>query len=503
MPASNKSNKKRARTRGLFDPLRFELPQDSGLQNLEIFVELNQSLQRYLGGGGDPGSRLQRQQQALRERLAAGHSLADCLKTPGDARALITLWREDGEFLAQYPPGRAALKSLEKALPQLSRQLLWQLCQVYFEHYDRLPELSALSRYLAKSLDDAPESLLQNPEMRAYHGQRAWLFGRDAVGALLEQARQQQVSLPRLAGDYHLPLTGRLGGLALEQAYLRPLETLAPGEDSPLFSELAREEIKQVPLSDGLLLGHHAARLLMDKVLARGEGLPENWRYVITGILDDPRVPRASPRFQTWWARLDRKYLKAMRAWLSQLDLKLFLNILEDVAHSHNKQDLLRMFPARKRFLEGLYTQGVISESRLLLGSRAEKYIRETFDPQALPEYGRLNSSDVSLIYLNLQGAHFIEGTHLFQVRLYRDLPVPGLADYEEQHFNLTGIRKYKADFTVRHGRGGKPRWQKELLEILFEEFKLNIQPSNVLSAADYQAYCQLPADKKKKTAKA
>jgi hypothetical protein len=492
MPASSKP--------ALFPPLRFHLPDECGLAGVESFAHLCEKLRPFSGEGGIFNSRLQQRKQALLELIErGGKPEIDTLDT---LRVILDLWRENPGFLLAVPLDSSALRAMRRLLPRLSRPLLWQLIQLYLEHYDRLPAYRELADWLRRAFDDLPSGSRESHAMQAFRGEREWLFSHGGPARLSALAHQRRLRLPALMKNCALPETGRFVWQALQQHYLAPLEALKPGEDHPLLAELAEDEVKLKPMPDGLLLGHHAGKLLMDKVLAAtsaglASGLPENWRRALIGILDEPRVPRASPRFQTWWARLDKKYLNAMRAWLSQLDLKLFLNILEDVAHTHDKQDLLRMFPARKRFLEGLYQQGLIQESRLLLGSRAEKYIRETFAVEALPEFGRLDQADVSLIYLNLQGAHFIEGTHLFQVRLYHELPIPGLADYEERNFSLAAIRKYRADVTLRHAHGKLPRWQRELIEALSQPpFNVPVSPRHVLSAGDYQAWLRaFPAD--------
>jgi DTW domain-containing protein YfiP len=92
------------------------------------------------------------------------------------------------------------------------------------------------------------------------------------------------------------------------------------------------------------------------------------------------------------------------------------------------------------------------------------------------------------------QSAHLIEGTHIFQVRLYLDpLPIEGLADYEQSQFSLQEVRKYPAVATVKHTSSVLPRWQKRLIETLSDApFNLYIDPIKVLSPADYQRYIKI-----------
>jgi hypothetical protein len=475
-----------AKPRTGFEPLRLRLPEQAGLAGIEIFAELTRQLQGFARSGGTLDRRAQARKLELLQHVLRGGKLAEMLRDAADVRAALALWRESAQFAARASFDAAMLQRIRVISPQPPRMVAWQLAQLFVEHYDRLPAWRELGAWLIELLEYLPAR--PSHEAKIYHQWRRELFGPNGVAAFMLWARKEGKTLPEARRDWNLAETTRFFHVAAWQHYLQPLDKLSIGADAPLLEELQDPAVKTLAFSDGLLLGHHAAMRLMDKVLqAKNTALPENWRRVLLGILDDPRVPRASQRFQTWWARLDRKYVIAMRSWLSQLDLKLFLNILEDVARSLGKQDLLRMFPARKRFLEGLYEQGLMTESRLLLGSQAEKYIREKFDAHALPTFGRLGSSEISLIYLNLGGLHFIEGTHQFQVRLYRDLPIPGLADYELEKFELAAIRKYATDQTVRHGLS--PRWQRQLITAVKDLSGILIEPQGVLSKADWQAY--------------
>jgi hypothetical protein len=475
--------------RKLFAPLRLHLPPQLGLENIEVFTQLEQKLAR-LGRGGELSPYLQARQQALRVHIVNGGRADDKLHDPADVRALLSLWREEPEFLSRAPLDKALFKRIQSLLAAPSRLFLWQFVRLFLEQYDSLSVWRELGQWLSVHLDKIPLRANDTPALRAYREHRQQLFGKDAASALLQYAQRQGLNFSAAAQAWHLPENSRIHARACRRYYLEPLENLKLGQDHLLFAELQSAAAQELIMPDRLRLGHHACRILMDKALE--QTLPQNWRQLILAIMGDPRVPRSSPQFQQWWGRLEKKYAQAMRRWLSQLDLKLFLDILEEVARRHDKQDLLRMFPARKRFLEGLQRQGLIVESRLLLGSQAEKYVREHFDADALPQFAALSSADVSLIYLNLGGAHLLEGTHTFQARVYHLLNIPGLNDYEADKFTLATLRKYPAAHTIRHAHAKLPRWQYELIEILsLAPFNLTIDPKAVLSPQDYAIYQQ------------
>jgi len=480
--------------RALFSPLRLHLPESVGLEGIAVFAELSAQLANLAQSGSTAGnSRWQTRKTLILAQVKSSADLTAWMREPADLRLLLSLWRDNTVFFQTAPPDAAFMQRLQRDWPQPSRLLLWQLIQLYLERYDSLDSAALLATYLQHTLAGLGARPHESQDLKIYRQQAATLFGKEGPGALLRAARRNEALAHGLSAAlkaWAVPELSRYAQACKRRYYLAPLAELALGAASPLFAELSDERVKSAPLEDELLVGHHAACLLMDKVLAAKADLPENWRQLILNLMGDPRVPRSSPSFQAWWGRVDARYASAMRTWLSKLDLKLFLNILEEVARSHDRTDLLRMFPARKRLLEGLHAQGLIRESRLLLGKQAEKYIRAHFEAGDLPSFGQLSSSDASVIYLNLQGIHLLEGTHFFQMRLYQDLPILGLADYETDKFSLAEMRKYPADVTIKHSHSPLPRWQHELIATLgAAPFNLAIDPQQVLSKTDYRAY--------------
>ncbi len=481
------------RRRKAFEPLQLKLQAEVGLENIEVFAELQAQLQHLIQAGSNTNSpRAQQRKQAILHAVNNGQSVQAFLQNPTDIRLCLSLWRENRDFFQLAPFNSAVLKTLKQQLNPPSRLQLWSLIQLYLEAYTDLPSRRGLASFLQQALQALPPRASESAEMHSYRLQASEIFTSDGHQTMVACAHNSPSTLIALCKDWHIPEQSHFAQQARQAYYLQPLEALSLGEEHPILDEIQQDEVKTVSMAQDLLLGHHAACLLMDKVLAAKADLPAHWRHRILAILDDPRVPRSSPHFQTWWGRLDRKYVTAMRTWLSKLDLGLFLNILEEVARTHNRKDLLRMYPARKRFLEGLHAQGFITESRLLLGKQVEHYVREEFDQRDLTGFGQLGSADASLIYLNLHGIHLLEGTHSFQVRVYRDLPIEGLADYEEEKFSLAQIRKYPADLTVKHTHSPVPRWQHKLIETLGQPpFNLPIEAAQVLSKADYGVYVE------------
>ncbi|MEI8647018.1 EH signature domain-containing protein [Paraglaciecola sp. Hal342] len=94
-------------------------------------------------------------------------------------------------------------------------------------------------------------------------------------------------------------------------------------------------------------------RILIDR--APKQGVDESWQNAVIAIAGDPRVPKSHPRYMKWWSQLTNAQSKKVQGWLSKLDLKLFLEALEDYSKSSRDDDMIRMFPSRKHFLEGMH----------------------------------------------------------------------------------------------------------------------------------------------------
>lgn len=120
------------------------------------------------------------------------------------------------------------------------------------------------------------------------------------------------------------------------------------------------------------LLGHQILRILIGRSI--GSHISEPWMNVILAIGGDPRVPSSNPRYIKWWKSLEPNLVQAVLGWLSKLDLKLFLEALEDYSYSSANYELQRMYPSRKSFLEGMFDAGVISNTRLYLSLDAARY---------------------------------------------------------------------------------------------------------------------------------
>ncbi len=160
------------------------------------------------------------------------------------------------------------------------------------------------------------------------------------------------------------------------------------------------------------------------------------------------------------------------------------------------------MFPARRRFLEGLEQAGLVTESRLFLSGSAQSYIHRTIPRKDLPHFNSLSNSDKSVIYLNLGKCHLIEGTHNYSLWLYGQLPQKNPIDtspfseltsrdlgmgmkeqYErERGPTIEGLPPYK----ISHHPN--VTWQRKAIQNM-KSLRRPVDPEKVLSSVDYNQY--------------
>jgi hypothetical protein len=218
-------------------------------------------------------------------------------------------------------------------------------------------------------------------------------------------------------------------------------------------------------------------------------------------IAGDPRVPKANRRYQQWWYLLGEHRIRKVRGWLSRVDLLLFLDILEEFGRSTGQDDLKRMFPARKAFLEGLHRQGLIFESRLFISNNAEKYVKRNYQRQDLPEYAKVQDAYRSMIYLKVGDYHMIEGSHSFKLWIFKDLPADSsIFDYAVKYFTADELSYDLKRACLQAGTNYSQRpvsiihnphsfaWQASAISAL-RNLGVRLDLEKLFSATDYQAY--------------
>lgn len=472
--------------------------QDSDFARLRVNTETLNAMARSAGTGS---RRFEEAQQAVLEAARYGEqALYERLRRPIDIRALSgLLGRESGEA-QQISLTPKLVGRLTRPRRQLSTLTLLHLISAWFRRYDRFnnPQgLTALGSLLKSQLEQR-----QDPGhtgmLSLYIKHRALLFSVDAARQLATRAGA--------AGNFETTIEqyglatqsdSRLVTLARARYYLARLKALPVGADSPLLKKVTQPEIRDAPL-DGELIGHAVLRSLISR--ADANSVSDAWRNTILSIAGDPRVPHGHPNYLHWWSRLEPALTNKVCGWLAGFDLKLFLSALEQYGQDRNDEDLQRMYPARKRFLEGLLEQGIVKNTRLFISPDMEQYLTTAFDKKELPAYAIVSGSR-SIIYLDVADVHILEGSHNRAIYGVSQLPEASqILDFDIRKFHERALGKglleqYAAEFNghrrdqleVRH-RSETFNWQHQVIQYLQRQ-EVNLDIEKLFTPEDYFRY--------------
>lgn len=436
-------------------------------------------------------------------RTGKSQRISEEVKRSIDVRALSYLLKKDN-FIDHVSLNIDLLDCLFNTTNKLGRLSLLQLIEAYFKQFDKLSNSSILDAF-GKSIATEISKIKINDstdDLSRMAQHKSLLFSLNGPRNVVSFAHKHDLDFDQVLQN--LALHGYHGGRFLElcrfQYYLTALRSLSVGEDSPILSEVCKPEVYNAPSSDGRMMGHDILEILVDRA-SRGT-ISDSWRHVIMSIAGDPRVPRSSQRYLRWWSFLGEARIQKVRGWLSRIDLLLFLEILDDYGRSTGQEDLQRMFPARKAFLEGLHRQGLIYESRLFISNNAERYVKRKYQRQNLPEYARVNDSYRSMIYLKVGDFHIIEGSHSFKLWIFKSIPSEAsIFDYAVKRFTSQELssdlarlcyRKTndyygKWPVSIRHNPHGFA-WQAEAIDAL-RKLGVRLDLEQLFSHADYRKY--------------
>ena len=217
-------------------------------------------------------------------------------------------------------------------------------------------------------------------------------------------------------------------------------------------------------------------------------------------IAGDPRVAKSSERYQKWWLFLGTDRINKVSSWLSRVDLQIFLDVLESSAKGMS--DVERMFPPRKKFMEGLLSQGLVIHSRLFLSRQAVAELESKYRKDQIPEYAETNGN-TSVIYMELpNNVHILEGTHSFKIKVVDDMPHHGKildyseADYRDGYLRFAWLEHYlrsrrsggRAPNHLDQTHTGPITWQSNAIDYLRNK-GIHINASEMFTADHYTLY--------------
>lgn len=429
--------------------------------------------------------------------------IIDSLGSPISFRALAYLLRNEPEFFERCPLDSEMLMVLLDATDRISRQGGLMLVGVFLERFDQIgshEQLTGLGEVIGKvlsrfSLGESELNLLQR-----FSGD---IFIPEGPVKVVSKAINEKLDLDLALLRFGLSdySNSRFVQICRYRYYIETLKVIALDNlGHSVLQEIIKPQVYEAPGDSGEFIGHEILRTVIDRVRDSKQSVPEHWRNIVLTIAGDPRVPKGNQKYQRWWQILGEEYERPVIGWLSQYDLSLFLEIIEDYGKNTNNTDLNRMFPGRKRLLEGLLANGVVKETRLFLCPSAEYYLRRQYQGKKLPSYATVQSSiHQTLIYLNIDGCHMIEGSHSCKLWIFPKLPSTShVTNYSSTDFSYRDLtakleEQYLDEFnspyeSITHSSSGRFTWENRAIHYL-EGRGVKLDKKLLFDVKDYQRY--------------
>lgn len=381
-----------------------------------------------------------------REVLASGsiEDLHSNLEDSQFCRAVFRVWHDDPQFARETLAFQAleAIRSVALPLTRLSALTLLRLHLTYFDEVDKwgkvtLEQTSELLRDALKEITRVqPGSALQFAIERPN-----LLLGRDSPARMSLFLREEGLTVPEfflkngLAGYEN----GRFSQQVREHYFLAQIREADSSQDHDFLQELTSTDVINRQSNDGRLFGH----TVIEEMAANKKEKPSRqWVDTVLDIAGDPRV-EGTDRWEKWWRDISSAAQREVITWLSTQDLRLFLTAVEQYAREANDAELLRMFPDRKIFLEGLDQLGIVRETRLFLGDNARSRVKSILGKHFRSDIAYLTKEPAkSLIFVDCGDFHFLEGSHNYRLWIYIGKPHPMLVNRRRREFDPANLWK-------------------------------------------------------------
>ena len=462
-------------------------------------------MQKLASSAGTDGDQFQRACGRLITCKSTGE-LQSLLTDAVHVRAYGYLLNSDQEFSLTHFPSQPILDAIQRQRWPIGRLTLTNLVRAFSNQFGRSSSdaLKLLGHFLARNFELLSSTLTGDLKLLSTHALSfcnpkgpATIASKAAAAGSDLDVYLKKIGLSSLKNSSYVRAI-------FTHYFVIQLENLDVGADSPILSELRKPEVHLAVLSDGTLLGHKALEILIDRTPESGPS--DVWQKTVIGMAGDPRVGRQSRHYQDWWQFLGESRAKKVIGWLSRLDLKIFLEVLEAAARNTNNETIRRMYPPRKKFMEGLLKQGMVVQSRLFLSQDASAYLRKNYTEEDSPEYAIIKSGHTSIIYLELvNGLHMIEGTDNIKLKILDELPSrPQIMNFGAKVFSDSDFRtrlvttyiseQRKQGREVEQGQNFLDQahqgihWQANAIH-LFRNRRIKYEASEFFSATDYRTF--------------
>lgn len=353
-------------------------------------------------------------------------------------RVCANLWADvdSPSFRRDCPPTQELLDRFETVGLPLSSLTLAALLRAYFDHFDRLFQGDMLKHgqtFLRRHLN-ARRGGQSGSDLDKVRSAQDWLFSESAIQATVSSTRQRYSDLEEAWRAWGLRAyrAGRFAQRCQAIFYIEHLEQIDVGADTAVFAEVTQKSVARLPYGEGKTIGVKVLEVLIDR--SADSQLSDAWREAILEIAGDPRLPPSAPSYQRWWDPVGPERVRRMQGWMSQLDIGLFLEVLEEVGKQSSNAELQRMFPARKQLLTAILETGAVVNSRLFLSREALSYVKRQYPERQLNVFGKLSDASKSVIYMQVGSVHLVEGTHSFRIYIYPSLPADCIVFQHDKH---------------------------------------------------------------------
>lgn len=468
--------------------LWFSLPDEPLSPYKERIDAATQEIKQLARESGTGSAKFKQAYERVLKALREGRDLNDVLWAPPDLRAFAVLINT--EWASKIRLTKTVLQKINRLREKPTALLVDAIYSHYLTAYDTLSDVTAVESWLRVAKERRGRLSKEVSELLSGNGPK-WLA---------EEAHRQSVDFDEQVGRVGLDYfrSGRFLTVAKNIYYLDVLRGLEPNQAHPLLDESQKRSVYDSRYDERYLLGHQILSILIEKAPVNAVG--DTWLNVILAIAGDPRVPPWHPKYQKWWSQIDPHLKNKVQGWLSKLDLKLFLETLKDFSYQPGNEDLKRMYPARKHFMEGLLNKQLVTGTRLYLSPSAESYLKRIYKAEHLPNYSVVMDRGKSLIHIQLGGVHLVEGSHRCQLWIYEALdPSAIVFDYSESRVTY---RSLTHDLSLSMQEKGLPHkanithhpplsWQHRAI-VALKEIGVQIESKDVLTSEDYHKYKRL-----------
>ena len=465
--------------------LPFNLPNKPFASSAEIFLNLETELKKVVKGGGTDNDKFKQAWRNLYNTVQAKRKIEQALTTKIDIRALgLAL---TSQFKNKFKVTNDVLKKIDEIADIPSTLFIENLFQYYLNDFSKIDNLRYVSLWLIKARETR--------KLTQWYDQN--LISPDGAKWVADQAITNNKDFDQVIHELELDQyqSGDFMESALRIYYVEQLKTIATNQPHELLVEVQKKEVYQSRFDKSELLGHKILKILIER--APSKDIHESWLNVIMAIAGDPRIPNSHQRYITWWSHIPLHFISKVRGWLSRLDLKLFLEALEDFSASSYDPEMKRMYPSRKRFLEGLYDKELIQNTRLYMCRQMAHYLKKNYKSEHLPDFSIVADNDKSIIYVDLGEAHIIEGSHSCYLWIYKTLDSSATVfDYSKTQETYSGLTAGLDRKMWNKGAGSKAKithspanfsWQRKAVDTL-KDLGVPVTMKDVLTPDDYRA---------------